>query len=249
MPHFPSSRHVHRKLQRSFLLPKQRVVGWEGRLCRCSRARPPTSWRTASPSHQEALQAAPLSSRANEQLITWQRRAAREMSMILSDSDLSFAFKFPALQIALTPRPGHNAVRVCVKRPPNCRRLHNLVRVLLFRRLPYGLRTPGVLPARLLPRERALARVCRDAGARVACNVRVADINVALPVSDGQCVEVVFHGARDAPRCRCNHRLRRSCNGFPHPGADVRPGVALAHAERRKRLIFNEPEIVRMLVV
>ena len=113
MPHVPSSRHVRRKLQRSFLLSKTMSCRRGGSpLSLQTRKSPATSRRTASPSHQEALQAAPLSSRANEQLITWQRRAAREMSMILSDSDLALAFKFPALQVALTPRSGHTAARV-----------------------------------------------------------------------------------------------------------------------------------------
>ena len=47
--------------------------------------------------------------------------------------------------------------------------------------------TSGVLASRVLP----LARVCRESSARVARNVRLADMNIDVPVSDARCIEVV----------------------------------------------------------
>ena len=46
----------------------------------------------------------------------------------------------------------------------------------------------------LLPLERAVARVCQEAGARVARNVRLADMHIDVPVSDERRVEVVANG-------------------------------------------------------
>ena len=40
----------------------------------------------------------------------------------------------------------------------------------------------GVLASRALPLERAVVRVCQEAGARVARNVRLADMNVDVPI-------------------------------------------------------------------
>ena len=54
--------------------------------------------------------------------------------------------------------------------------------------------TAGVLPARAIPLERALARVCREAGPGVAQNVRLADMNVDAPVRDARRIEVVCNG-------------------------------------------------------
>ena len=49
----------------------------------------------------------------------------------------------------------------------------------------------GVLASRALPLERAVARVCQEAGARVARKVRLADMNIDVPVSDDHRLEVV----------------------------------------------------------
>ena len=54
--------------------------------------------------------------------------------------------------------------------------------------------TFGVLASRALPLEHAVAPVCREGGARVARNVRVADMNIDVPVSDAHCIEVVANG-------------------------------------------------------
>ena len=71
-------------------------------------------------------------------------------------------------------------------------------RVVLLRRLRLPLPVdhraacakPGVLASRALPLERA-SRVCQEAGARVARNVRLADMNIDVPVSDDRRIEVV----------------------------------------------------------
>ena len=55
------------------------------------------------------------------------------------------------------------------------------------RRPPRCLRHIGRAPDGALPLDRALARVCREAGARVARNVRVVDMNIDVPS--------VMHGA------------------------------------------------------
>ena len=52
----------------------------------------------------------------------------------------------------------------------------------------------GVLASRALPIERALARVCQEAGARVVRNMRLADMNLDVPVGDERRIEVVANG-------------------------------------------------------
>ena len=89
--------------------------------------------------------------------------------------------------------------------------------------------TSGVLPTRALPLELTVARVCREAGARVARNVRLADMNVDVPVADARRIEVVANGlplwhrsqlALDATIVSPLTRL-----GEAHPRADVSPAV------------------------
>ena len=99
--------------------------------------------------------------------------------------------------------------------------------------------TSGVLASRALPLEHAVARVCREGGARVARNVRVADMNIDVPVSDARCIEVVahglplWHGAQLALDATIVSPVTRA--GEPQPGADTRPGAAVHAAARRKR--------------
>ena len=94
------------------------------------------------------------------------------------------------------------------------------------RRLGHTLHEPIQSPSRPRTRpcpfrmrssdERAVARVCREAGARVARNVRVvADMNIDVPVADDRCIEVVANGLFLWPLAR---------TGEPHPRADVEPG-------------------------
>ena len=99
--------------------------------------------------------------------------------------------------------------------------------------------TSGVLSTRALPLEHAVARVCREAGARVARHVRLADMNLDVPVSDERRIEVVanglplWHGSQLALDATIVSPLTR--RGEAHPRADVQPGCAVAAAARRKR--------------
>ena len=52
----------------------------------------------------------------------------------------------------------------------------------------------GVLAQRAGPLERAVARICRHAGARVAANVALRELNLDAPATDGRRIEVVANG-------------------------------------------------------
>ena len=54
------------------------------------------------------------------------------------------------------------------------------------------MRTGGVLACRALPLERAIARVCQEAGAPVGRNVALAAMNIDVPVHDARRIEGVF---------------------------------------------------------
>ena len=94
----------------------------------------------------------------------------------------------------------------------------------------------GALASRALPLERAVARVCQEARERVARNMRLADMNLPVPVADARRIEIVcngLHGAQLAVDTTCVSPVTRS--GEPRPGADSQPGLALQLATRRKR--------------
>ena len=99
--------------------------------------------------------------------------------------------------------------------------------------------TEGVLVRRACPFERAAARVCYEAGARVATNVALRDLNLGVPVSDGRRLEVVanclpaFGGIQVAVDVTLVSPLRR--DGSSRPRADSEPGLALREATERKR--------------
>ena len=108
--------------------------------------------------------------------------------------------------------------------------------------------TSGVLASRALPLERAIARVCQEAGARVGRNVALAAMNIDVPVHDARRVEVVcnglplWHGAQLAVDATLVSPVTR--DGRPHAGADHHPGWAVRNAARRKRR-QTYPEIDR----
>ena len=108
--------------------------------------------------------------------------------------------------------------------------------------------TSGVLAARALPLERAVARVCREAGAAVARNVRVADMNIDVPVVNDRRIEVVanglplWHGAQLAVDATLVSPVMRA--GEPQTRADVEPGRAVSSAAECKRR-YTYPEITR----
>ena len=74
----------------------------------------------------------------------------------------------------------------------------------------------GALASRALPLERAVARVCQEAGARVARNMRLADINLPVPVADPRWIEIVcngvplWHAAQLAVDTACTNPVTRS---------------------------------------
>ena len=105
----------------------------------------------------------------------------------------------------------------------------------------------GVLASRALPLERALARVCQEAGARVVRNMRLADMNITVPVSDERRIEVVanglplWHGSQLAIDATMVSPVTRA--GEAQAGAAERPGRALHNAVLRKRRAY--PELAR----
>ena len=99
--------------------------------------------------------------------------------------------------------------------------------------------TSGVLRTRAVPLERAVARVCREAGGRVAMHVRVAEMNVDVPVSDARCIEIlasalpVWHGAQVAIDTTLVSPIGR--DGQPRGRSAREAGGVLEQAARRKR--------------
>ena len=100
----------------------------------------------------------------------------------------------------------------------------------------------GSSPARAAPLERAVA----GGGARVARNVRVADMNIDVPVADDRRIEVVanglplWHGAQLALDATLVSLLTRA----GEPRAGVEPCHCVAAAARRKRQ-GTHPELQR----
>ena len=96
----------------------------------------------------------------------------------------------------------------------------------------------GVLGPRGHALERATARMCREAGARVSTNVALRDMNLDVLVADDRRIEVVanglpfWHGAQVAVDTTLISPLTRG--GLPHPQADSEPGICLERARRRK---------------
>ena len=101
----------------------------------------------------------------------------------------------------------------------------------------------GVLAHRAGPLERAAARICREAGARVATSVALRDLNLDVPPTHCRRIEVVanglplWQGAQIAVDTTLVSPLQR--DGQPRPGADARPGLALAQAAARKLQLLH----------
>ena len=95
--------------------------------------------------------------------------------------------------------------------------------------------------------ERAVARVCREGGARVATNVSLRDMNIHVPLADFGRVEVLanglslWQGAQAAVDTTFASPVSR--DGLPRAGADRVPGKAAADEGRRKRQ-STYPELV-----
>ena len=103
----------------------------------------------------------------------------------------------------------------------------------------------GVLGRRGFAVESAAARVCREAGARVSLNVRVQDMDLALPDAlDNRCLEIVadglplFQGAQLAVDTTLVSVLRR--DGVPRQRSTTYDGAVLMTARRRKERVYPE---------
>ena len=156
---------------------------------------------------------------------------------------------------AFAVAPSHDLVRI----------ESHLFRVLLLRRLrlplPPSSRTcrcgrlldsfghhrascaqAGVLGRRGFALESAAARICREAGGRVATNLLVRDLDLPVPPNDGRRLEVVvgllpvYGGAQLAVDTTLVFALH--CDGSARLGAAVRDGVALVEARRRKERTY-----------
>ena len=105
----------------------------------------------------------------------------------------------------------------------------------------------GVLGRRGFAVESAAARICREAGGRVATNLLVRDLDLPVPIHDARRLEVVVDGlplcggaqlAVDTTLVSALH-----CDVSPHRGAADRDGVVLEAARRSKERTY--PELVR----
>ena len=103
----------------------------------------------------------------------------------------------------------------------------------------------GVLVSRGFALESAAARVGREAGGRVSANVRVQDMDLAVPNPlDNRRIEVVvdglplFHGAQLAVDTTLVSPLRR--DGTPHLRCVNVDGAPLHQARRRKETMYPE---------
>ena len=102
----------------------------------------------------------------------------------------------------------------------------------------------GVLRSRGRPLERAAARVCREAGARVTCNTRLADMNLQVDRVDDRRLEIVANGLPlwGGQQLAVDTTLVSPLSGSGQPcrrGGRVQ-GAALALARRRKERTYAE---------
>ena len=89
-----------------------------------------------------------------------------------------------------------------------------------------------------MPLERTAARICREAGARMAENVLLRDLNLDAPVLDDRRLEVVANAQpiRGGAQVAVDTLVSPvRADGAPRPGADCEPGRALRQIRRRKR--------------
>ena len=105
----------------------------------------------------------------------------------------------------------------------------------------------GVLGRRRFALESAAARMCREAGGRVATNVLVRDMDLAAPdLTDSRRLEVVVDGLPLFGGCQLavdtTLVCALHCDGSPHGAAADADGVVLQSARRRKERTY--PELV-----
>ena len=102
----------------------------------------------------------------------------------------------------------------------------------------------GVLRARGGPLERAAARVCREAGATVALNVRLRDLNVDVARQDERRIEVIANGLAlwGGSQLAVDTTLVSplTSSGAPRRAAGRTAGAALAFARKAKERTYPE---------
>ena len=102
----------------------------------------------------------------------------------------------------------------------------------------------GRLKKRAIPFERVLARVCREAGARVRFNAFMRDMNIGVGATDARRIEVLvqdlpcFGGAQLAVDVTLRCALTRT--GEPHPHAADVDGAVLVKARHDKKTTYPE---------
>ena len=106
----------------------------------------------------------------------------------------------------------------------------------------------GMLGRRGFPLESAAARICREAGGRVATNLHVREMDLGVPIAadNSRRLEVVVDGLplHGGVQLAIDTTLVSAVkgNGSPQPGAADRDGAALVSAHRRKMRTY--PELV-----
>ena len=94
--------------------------------------------------------------------------------------------------------------------------------------------------------EQALARVCREAGAVVKCNVFLRDLSVGVSASDGRRLEVLAQGlpCRGGRQLAVDVTLRTvlRADGTPQPRAATVDGIVATRARQDKEDAY--PELV-----
>ncbi len=179
----------------------------------------------------------------------WSRRGAK--ALIRSQSGRCAGRVFTALPTSLSTTLSSAEMRVLILRrlqlplPMSARRCSCGGLLDEYGDHRAACSTCGVLRRRGTPLEKAMARVCREAGARVAENVFLRDLNVGgISAWDGRQLEVVANGlplwggVQLAVDATLVCPVRR--NGAPQPNADRSDGAQLEAARARKERKYRE---------
>ena len=228
----------------------------------------PPSWSNlalgARPPPREAEDLEPGAQRrgwqheASSRVERWHRNVVLFFQLTEADKALTRSQSGTGAGVALTTTPSNLHTRIELQ----------LFRVLLLRRLrlplPFSRRfcrcgrlldslghhraacsRVGVLGKRCFALESAAAKICREAGGRVATDLFVRDLDVNVPnLMDNRRLEVVadglplFAGAQLAVDTTLVCPLH--ADGTPHRGASTLDGAVLVKARRRKERTYPE---------
>ena len=107
----------------------------------------------------------------------------------------------------------------------------------------------GRVKKRAAAPEQAVARICREAGAAVKCNVFLRDLNVGAAAGDGRRLEVLAQGLplRGGKQLAVDVTLRSvlAADGTAHSRAAVEDGVVAARARKDKEDTYPELVVAR----